>query len=320
MIAALFWSTDFRNLGERFWSADPIWLSIGLFANLFFYLLRSIRWRIVLFPLKRRTGLRNLFSIVSLGYLVNLIIPLRVGEFLRAFLLQRREEIPFASGFLSIVIERILDLIAIVALAIVAIATTPQLPLWFLSTVQIVAVLATSALLLLLAGEKAHRPMTRLIKLTLSKTPKLSASSQKRILALAEDTFAGVKVLTQQPKGLLIVIIVLSILTWMALPISYFCVFAAFHIEIAMSALILGSMIMAASHILPNLPGHIGSYEALWVLVFMGLGFTAEAILPVAIVTHLTQMLLVVTLGALSLSWSNIGFREITRIEIPPSS
>jgi glycosyltransferase 2 family protein len=84
------------------------WILLSLVFLLLSHLLRAWRWRYLLAPLKPDIGLRNLFSGVMIGYLVNNVIP-RGGELARPFVVSRLENIPRMSAFGTVVIERLID-------------------------------------------------------------------------------------------------------------------------------------------------------------------------------------------------------------------
>lgn len=71
-------------------------------------LIRSVRWRYLLTPIKKDTKLKNLFSTTIIGYMVNNLIP-RSGEVVRPVLFGKSEGISRAAAFGTIIVERIID-------------------------------------------------------------------------------------------------------------------------------------------------------------------------------------------------------------------
>lgn len=78
--------------------------------------LRSARWRIMLGPIKERIGFYNLLSTVSIGYMVTMLVPGRVGEVLRPVLLAQREKISKSGAIATIVLERLIDGLTVIFL------------------------------------------------------------------------------------------------------------------------------------------------------------------------------------------------------------
>ena len=72
------------------------------------FVFRAIRWQVLLGPVGR-VGFGSSFKATMIGFMANSILPARMGEFIRAFVLTRREGIKVESVFATIVVERIFD-------------------------------------------------------------------------------------------------------------------------------------------------------------------------------------------------------------------
>ncbi len=93
-------------------------LSVGLFAvNVFF---RALMWRVTTRAFGR-VDLSTLFGGVVVGYLANNLLPLRAGEFVRAYYLTARSGISVAVSFSTICIERMTDVILLALLLLAGI-------------------------------------------------------------------------------------------------------------------------------------------------------------------------------------------------------
>lgn len=83
------------------------------------HLLRTLRWRVMLdFAGIHVTNLRPLASLCS-GYVVNAIVPFRLGEIVRGLLLANAAKADLMSVFATIVFERALDLLMVALLCLV---------------------------------------------------------------------------------------------------------------------------------------------------------------------------------------------------------
>src|SRR5690606_25454337 len=77
--------------------------------------LRAWRWRYFLLPTADlSTG--RLFGPMMAGFAINGLLPARIGEFARAYVLARKESLPFPRLFGTIVVERIFDTLVLLAL------------------------------------------------------------------------------------------------------------------------------------------------------------------------------------------------------------
>lgn len=103
----------------RVWSAmrtaraDLVTLSIILTG--LSYVVRAERWRYLLAPLGR-TRYSSVLRTTVIGFAASALLPARAGEVLRPYLLARREGLSATSAFATIVVERVLDLLAVLLL------------------------------------------------------------------------------------------------------------------------------------------------------------------------------------------------------------
>jgi uncharacterized protein (TIRG00374 family) len=103
----------------RVWDAmrgarlDLIVAAVGL--TIVTYVVRTERWQYLLGPLgKTRFGVA--FRATVIGFAASALLPARAGEVLRPYLLARHEGLSATSAFATIVVERILDLVAVLVL------------------------------------------------------------------------------------------------------------------------------------------------------------------------------------------------------------
>lgn len=96
-------------------SANPWLILLGALANMSTFLVRAVRWRYLLRPL-RLVGVHTLFAAICIGFMTISLLPGRVGEFIRAWVLARREGMKTSAVFATVVVERILDALTILVL------------------------------------------------------------------------------------------------------------------------------------------------------------------------------------------------------------
>ena len=102
------------------------WLiTLSLILALVSYFSRAYRWGYTLWPMGYKSSFKNQYHSIMIGYLVNMTIP-RAGEFSRAVMLKRSDNIPIGPGFGTIVTERIIDMIVMFSLAALAILISPN--------------------------------------------------------------------------------------------------------------------------------------------------------------------------------------------------
>ncbi len=117
---------DINNIKESFRTADYKWVVLSLIFGFLSHLSRAMRWIILLEPLGHKPKLSNSFYTVMIGYIANLAFP-RLGEVSRCGAMSRTENIPFTAAFGTVVAERIIDLIILLSLTFIVIATQFEL-------------------------------------------------------------------------------------------------------------------------------------------------------------------------------------------------
>lgn len=92
------------------------WWAIPFVAlTMFSMWLRAWRWHYFLRPTANLSSNR-LFGPMMAGFAINGLLPARLGEFARAYVLARKESLPFPRVFGTIVVERIFDTLVLLAL------------------------------------------------------------------------------------------------------------------------------------------------------------------------------------------------------------
>lgn len=118
-------NADLRAVGRTIASANPWRMAAYAAILLCIHLVRTIRWGILLEPLGH-VGFKRLNSASAVGFMLLVLLPFRLGEFARPLLIarpppgQRGAMLRRSGAFASIVVERIVDGLAIGVLGIVA--------------------------------------------------------------------------------------------------------------------------------------------------------------------------------------------------------
>jgi glycosyltransferase 2 family protein len=92
--------------------------------TLFGFWLRAIRWR-PLIAAPRRISTDSLFSATMIGFMANNVLPFRLGEFVRPWALSRREGLSKTTLLATVVVERAIDMLTLLAILGVALAVYP---------------------------------------------------------------------------------------------------------------------------------------------------------------------------------------------------
>lgn len=249
---------DFAELRATAASLDG---SLLLCSTLLYWValsLRVLRWQLLL----RELGPAPLPAVAEtlvVGYAVNNVLPARLGEVARAAYAKRRLGIGRARVFGSIVIERVLDLLAILAclgggLALLYYADhaarQPTFELVALNAGVIIGV-AVLVLAVLRAGNFGRLRIP------------------PQILNLCHDFGAGIASLNRRSA---LLAAVLSVIIWafeVAALVQAFHALAV-HLELGQAMLLMG--IASLSTLAPSAPGYLGTYQLVFAIAMRAFG------------------------------------------------
>lgn len=309
---------DVRQLGVALQSARYIYvlpsgalLFIGLWT-------RAIRWRILLdqgLPLERA------FSIMNVAYLVNGILPLRMGEIARAFLATRATPpVPVFKSLSTIIVERLLDVLAVmglVALALLAGSVPDQLRV--AASVLAPAALLGFIFLIVLASQRALAQ-----RLMDSLTARLGLLQRLRLSAWFSHFLDGLAPLTR-PSALLGALVWTAISWAFSAAAGYILMLAFFdRADWAATCLFIAAASLAIA--VPAVPGNIGTYELsiLLALGAMGYGESTSTATAFALVVHGLNLSVYALAGVIGFVREGISLEQLSqgvqRIQQPTES
>ncbi|MFA6239716.1 MAG: lysylphosphatidylglycerol synthase transmembrane domain-containing protein, partial [Candidatus Hydrogenedentales bacterium] len=117
----LFRSVHWSDLYASLRKVNPYWLLLLQIPAWVSFWLRICRWRYIVRAVHPAT-FRSMFSATQLGFLVNFVIGLRLGEFVRAIVLSKLAHIPFAKSLALATLDRVSDLIGLIVVMFIAAA------------------------------------------------------------------------------------------------------------------------------------------------------------------------------------------------------
>ena len=119
-VGLLYWAFSksdlkWEDIYHTFQTANYNWVALSIIISLFSHYLRAIRWEQLLDAIDYQPKTIRTFSAVMIGYFANFIVP-RMGEVSRCGSLQKTADIPFEKSFGTVITERIVDLLGLVAI------------------------------------------------------------------------------------------------------------------------------------------------------------------------------------------------------------
>jgi len=126
-LAYSLWDADVGQLwtalkSGRVWVVPPFLLVLAVF-----YVTNALRWSILLRPFGSFSP-RQVMPSMMIGFAGNNVLPMRVGELIRAYLFSREFVQPRSGVLMTLVLERLLDLLGILAVFAVGLSLLPEAP------------------------------------------------------------------------------------------------------------------------------------------------------------------------------------------------
>jgi uncharacterized protein (TIRG00374 family) len=242
------------------------WLLLSLIAVFATYYGRAMRWAVFLKPLKPHPSMRNLLSATVIGFTAITLFG-RPGEFVRPYLIARKEGVPLTSQFAAWMLERLFDLL--MALLLFGFALTrvrqagPRLQWVLVFGGRIAWITGAAALLLLLSMRHFAGPVRRRLLTALHYLPEHSFTKVEK---LVDACVQGVEA-TRSDAALLLVL-VYSSAEWVLISACYWCLAQAFTGMISLSFVdVLVLMGFVSFGAVVQIPGVGGGIQVAAVLV-----------------------------------------------------
>jgi len=298
-----FRNVRFSELSAGLREANYFFVILSIIFGIFAFLSRAKRWNLLIYPMGYKPSYRNTFNSMMTGYFANMAIP-RIGEITRCVALGKKEKIPIDRLFGTVVIERTVDMIFVVIITVIMIFTSGDKINQFLRETILIPfrekVLSPFGLtwllwlaLMAVTGSLVY-PVIKYRK-NLLKIPFIA-----RLSDLSKGIMQGLKSITTLERKW--EFIFHTVFMWICyLFMTWVVVFAidnTSHLNLgdAVFLLVIGSFAMVAP-----VPSGIGAFHY---IISRGLAFVKGVNLEdgalYAILTHESQMILVIILGTIA--------------------
>jgi glycosyltransferase 2 family protein len=288
---------DFHEVWRALRSCDWWWLVPALIAFGLGDVARALRWRSLFAP-GRRPPAGTTLNATMIGYFYNNIMPARAGEVARVVVLTRRSSAPLVETVGTIVVERLYDLIAILAIFFVVQPWLPPVS-WFkaaaIAALVLALAVASVVVVLVVYGERPLRWLLRPLG-------RLSLFSGERLERTLNELVYGLSGLRN--RRVAIEAFLWTILAWMLTALCAYFVSVAFHLHLPFACGVLVAVAVGLSMILPSPPAALGVFEGAAILALKAYGLPKSTILPFALVLHAVNFVPFVLVGAFLLHYN----------------
>ena len=312
-LGLLFWQIDLSQMVTHLREANYLYLLPGV--ALYFAIavvFRTVRWRLLLAPMKRiSTG--RLFPVVIVGYMANNVLPVRMGEIVRSYYLGQREDVSKSATLATVAVERIMDGVVLLFLLV---AVSVFLPLGLIEGVaentgipwQLLVAGTTIPFLgaMGLVWFTANHPRWLLATVRWT-TSHLPERLQAVVREVVEKGIDGLEALKDSKR--LSILFALSLPVWLGEVAMYYVIGYSFDLAPALGgpgmmivAMIAVTAISNLATALPASQGAIGPFELFATSALVVLGVEGTVAAAYAIVLH-AALLIPITLAGFVYLW-----------------
>ena len=266
--------------------------------------IRAWRWQILVKPIKD-VSFEPAFSSIMIGYFGNSVLPFRMGEFLRAYVVADKTSLTASTAFGTIVMDRILDFIGLSAVILLIMTVYPLKIIGGSIIIGVIVLSLTAFIFIILFGEFKS---TLLVKI--EKSSLLRIGLLRKILLFIKNFLDGATTIKATNK--LGIILLYTLIIWIMYYCSTYLATIATGIELEWFGfgVLLISTTLAIS--IPAAPGYVGTYHAAAVYILTNLfnvgRLDAQA---AAIILHAVGTIPIVIIGAGYFLNSSVNFKDI---------
>jgi glycosyltransferase 2 family protein len=307
-LALAFQRVDVRGFLDELRGVNYVWLLPSAVCTLVGYGLRTVRWRVILSG-AARAPLSTLFPLLIMGFATNNLLPGRLGEFWRAYLLGRKRGVRKSFALASVVVERVFDGLTLIALLGI-VSVVIQLPGWS----RQIELLAAAVFLGATAGVIVLLWKPAIVQMPLKLALQPFHGGMAAWLETRFQTFVtGLDPLRRVP--ILGLAALLSAGVWVMEGSSYVLLSRGLDLNlpggVELPALGLALVTINLGIMVPSGPGYLGTQEFFGTAALGVVGANPQAALALVVVSHAVQYALVTGLGLVFFAHEHLSPRDL---------
>lgn len=271
--------------------------------------MRAFRWRYMTQSIKRDITIGSLFASTMIGFMVNNVLPLRLGEIARPFSLSRKEDISRSAAFATIVVERVFDALSLFLISGLLVVFAPFLIDGNVALSRVLYLVLSLHILVLgfLILLRFKTPLA--LRLTERMIAFLPERFRRRILEVLEKFVTGLGVF--RSGRALTAVVLWSLAIWAIVGFSNYFIFLAFDLSVPWFAPYVVLVLVSLAVMLPSSPGFVGTFQFATVQALKLFGVPESVGLSFSLVLHLGNYLPVTLVGLYYLRREHFSLKQI---------
>jgi len=296
ILAGIFVFSGFPEVFGILRTVSLFWVLLSCGAILSTFILRTWRWSVILRSAGYVVPRGMIFKCIMFGWLLNYLLPARIGDIARGVALKVTEKAPLGMSFSTIVLERVFDMLTLAFLLVLPATLFYQEQFLWLEVISIG--IAVALILILFFVYKFEGHIVRVLRNRFS--------TIKESLCLLKEGLDGIK---KNPAAMALCF-TLSIPIWLFEISSIFFAAKAIGFDMPFLFAIVSGVAAFIVQALPVTPAGIGVHEASITGILALFGISTSVGLSIALIDHFARGLIIYIFGLISAIHIGFASRE----------
>lgn len=295
LLAGIFSMAGFSEVFGILSQVSPQFLAISCIVLLASFIVRTWRWSVLLRASGYRVHADTAFKCIMFGWLINYLLPARMGDLARGVTLKTSENTPLSVGLSTIVIERAMDMLVLAIMLVAAIFLVLNSP----EMIDIAAAtLAVAFGLVAVLGVlfKYDRVVVDKLGKRFDFIGKSLEHFKKAVSSLAGNPMA------------IALCLILSFPVWILEASSIYFAAMAVHYPLSMTVAIVAGIVAFIVQAIPTTPAGIGVHEGTIAGILLLFGVNTSLGTSIALLDHFARGVVIFIFGMISAI--HIGFES----------
>jgi uncharacterized protein (TIRG00374 family) len=243
------------------------------------------------------------------GYLGNSILPARAGELIRAAYAGRENELPVSFALATGLVERLIDLIALVILGLTSLAYSGIISAQLGAALRVMTLVAIVGLVGILIAPYVGNKLIAFIP----SLPGIKPSAKEKLEEFSKQFLRGVEALHHPSRAGMFILFTCLIWAMDGVGVVVLAYSLRLSLTLVQSFLLLAGLGLSSA--IPSTPGYVGIYQFVAVIVLQPFGIANANALALIIFLQATNLLLVVFWGWIGISRTSVFLHKKRGIE-----
>ena len=300
-LALIIRATDWERLKYALAQANYWWLGPFLVVETVSIWARGMRWRVLL---QKKVTWERIFWITNVGYFLNGVLPLRMGELARVYLVSRNSEVGGMQALSTAVLERMIDLLMVFVFLFAVLPWVPDGGILPLLGTQLIGIVFMAMVGLFIAARWRDQVVNLVAR--------WNSWLHPRVVAFVVDHIGSFLGHVQAVKGTLLVsAVVWTAASWMLSAAAIYLLLLGFEPSAQWHVGVFATCVISLGLAIPSAPSSVGIWEGATIFALGMFGIESETALAFAVVMHITIFMKMLVLGMVGIEREGESFRRL---------